>query len=76
MPFVRTKIIRGIEYHYLVENRRVDGKHRQIVLAYLGQHGTIRAAYMFWQEQVKEGQDAAARKHAREMVAKLKPYLD
>ena len=75
MPFIRTKIIKGIEYHYLVESVRVDGKPRQRVLAYLGEHSTVKAAHRYWQKQVNAGQDAAARKHARVMVKKLAQYL-
>lgn len=36
MAFVRSKIIYGKRYYYLVENRRVNGKVRQKVLKYLG----------------------------------------
>lgn len=44
MAFVRKKTVNGREYHYLVENRREDGKVRQRVLAYLGQHSTVSEA--------------------------------
>lgn len=36
MAFVRTKIIKGRPYLYLVENPRIDGRTRQKVLKYLG----------------------------------------
>lgn len=75
MPFVRTKLVKGIRYHYLVEAYREDGKVRQRVLAYLGEHETVKAALRYWQKQTSAGPDAAARKHAREMVKKLRPYL-
>lgn len=74
MPFIRTKTIKGIEYNYLVEATRVDGKPRQRVMAYLGRYKTVRGALAYWEKRVKAGPDAAARKHAREMVSKLKPY--
>jgi hypothetical protein len=75
MPFVRTKLVKGIRYHYLVEAYREDSKPRQRVLAYLGEHATVKAALRYWQKQVNAGSDAAARKQAREMVKKLKPYV-
>ena len=75
MPFIRTKTIKGIEYYYLVESVRVDGKPRQRVIAYLGEHSTVKAAFRYWQEQVSAGPDATARKHAREMLKRLKAYL-
>lgn len=75
MPFVRRKSVKGIGYFYLVESYRADGKMHQRVLAYLGRHETVKAAYNHWQEQAKTGNDAADRKHARMMIQKLKPYL-
>ena len=75
MPFIRTKTIKGIEYYYLVESCRVDGKPRQRVIAYLGQHETVKAAHRYWQKQASAGQDAAVRKHAREIVKNLVQYL-
>ena len=75
MPFVRTKLVKGISYHYLVESVRVDGKPRQRVIAYLGEHSTVKAACRYWQTQVSAGPDATARKHAREVLKKLKAYL-
>ena len=75
MPFVRTKRIKGILYYYLVEGYRTsDGKVHQRVLAYLGKHKTVRAALRHWEKQVSAGCDAVARRHARQMVKKLKPY--
>lgn len=75
MPFIRAKQVKGRTYHYLCECVWVDGKPRQRVIAYLGRHETVKAAYRYWQTQVKAGQDAAARRHAREMVKKLAQYL-
>lgn len=74
MPFIRTKIVKGQTYYYLVEGVRVDGKVRQRVIAYLGEFETVRSALAYWTAQVKGAEDAAGRKHAREMVAKLKPH--
>lgn len=39
--FVRRKMIGKRERFYLVENTRQDGKVRQKVLAYLGEHETL-----------------------------------
>ena len=75
MPFVRRKRVKGIGYFYLVESYRADGKMHQRVLAYLGRHETVKAAYRYWQEQTKTGQDAGEKQHDRMMVKKLKPYL-
>ena len=74
MPYVRAKQVKGHTYYYLCESVWVDGKPRQRVIAYLGKFSTVEAALVHWQEQVKTGQDAEARKHAREMVKKLAPY--
>lgn len=75
MPFVRIKVIKGIEYRYLVESYRdEDSKVRQRVLAYLGQHRTVKEACAFWQKQLKTA-TGPDRKHAREMVNKLKQHL-
>lgn len=75
MSFVRAKTVKGITYYYLVEGYRDDGKVRQRVLAYLGQHKTVQTAYDYWREQVKEAKDAGDKQHAREMLKKLKRYL-
>jgi hypothetical protein len=48
MAFVRKKrvYVGGyIDYHYLVESRREGRKVRQVVLAYLGRHKTVEAAW-------------------------------
>ena len=75
MPFIRTKLVKGISYYYLVESFRNDGKPRQRVLAYLGEHSTVRAAYKHWADQAKTAPDAAGRKRARAVVKELEPYL-
>ena len=36
MVFLRTKIISGKTYFYLVESKRIDGKVRQKVVKYIG----------------------------------------
>jgi hypothetical protein len=71
MSFIRTKRIKGIDYFYLVENYRVDGKVRQKVLAYLGQFNTIATAYEHWRVQSRSAKSADEKQHARQM----KPYL-
>jgi hypothetical protein len=75
MPYVRAKQIKGCTYYYLCESYWADGKPRQRVIAYLGKFSTVEAAHRHWNEQAQTAPDAAARKHAREMVKKLKPYL-
>lgn len=75
LPFIRTKTIKGIEYRYLVESYREGDRVRQRVLLYLGQHSTVREAYRHWKRQVMAAPGAAARKHARQMVKQLAPYL-
>ncbi len=74
MPFVRAKQVKGCTYYYLCESYWADGRPHQRVIAYLGQYRTVKAALAHWQKQVRTGGDAAARKHAREMVKKLTPY--
>jgi hypothetical protein len=75
VPFIRVKYIKGREYRYLVEGVREHGKVRQRVIVYLGEHETVQAAYDYWRGQVKGAKDVDAKQHARDMVAKLKPYL-
>jgi len=41
MASLRRKIIHGHPYYYLVESRRVNGRPRPIVLAYLGSADTL-----------------------------------
>ncbi|HEX9832375.1 MAG TPA: hypothetical protein VGA66_04670 [Mycobacterium sp.] len=36
MAFIRTKVIKGHEYRYLVESERIGGTVRQKFLKYLG----------------------------------------
>ncbi len=36
MAFIRAKIIKGVNYYYLVENKRIDGKVKQKILQYFG----------------------------------------
>lgn len=42
MAFVRRKLVKGIPYLYLVENKRVGGKVRQTILRYLGREDLHR----------------------------------
>lgn len=39
MAFLRSKLVKGNEYWYLVENKRVEGKVAQKVLRYIGRMG-------------------------------------
>ena len=50
MAFLRSKIVNGKRYYQLVENERVDGKHKQRVLMHLGRHKTVEAAIADWTE--------------------------
>ena len=36
MAFIRAKQIKGVNYYYLVENKRIDGKVKQNILEYYG----------------------------------------
>ncbi len=61
MAFVRTKKVRGKEYHQLVESRRVDGEPRQRVLVHLGQHATPDAALEEWPKEIRRLRRLATR---------------
>lgn len=75
MPYIRTKLVKGIAYYYLVEGVREGGKVRQRVLLYLGKHSTVKEALAHWRKELKVAKDAESRKHARQMVRKLEAYL-
>ena len=75
MAFVRTKRIKGIEYRYLCEGIREGAKVRQVTIAYLGQHKTVKAAYRYWSAQFHKAENASDRKQAKAMLNKLEPYL-
>lgn len=51
--YVRQKNIKGLPYHYLVENRREGGRVRQSVLAYLGPYSTAESALDGLKEQLR-----------------------
>jgi hypothetical protein len=36
MAFIRTKTLNGVNYYYLVENKRQDGKVKQNIVKYFG----------------------------------------
>jgi predicted anti-sigma-YlaC factor YlaD len=61
MAFVRTKKVRGKEYHQLVESRRVDGEPRQRVLVHLGEHATADAALEAWPKEIRRLRRLATR---------------
>jgi hypothetical protein len=46
MAFIRKKTIKGETYYYLVQSKRVKGKVRQVVLAYLGKFDNVEDAYV------------------------------
>jgi hypothetical protein len=70
MAFVRTKRVRGREYHQLVESRRVDGEPRQTVLVHLGQHSTADAALEAWPREIRRLRRLAVRQ--RKAAAELR----
>ncbi len=69
MAFVRTKKVRGREYHQLVESRRVDGEPRQTVLFHLGQHATADDALEAWPKEIRRLRRLATRQ--RKAAAEL-----
>lgn len=69
MAFVRTKKVRGREYHQLVESRRVDGEPRQTVLVHLGQHSTADDALEAWPKEIRRLRRLATRQ--RKVAAEL-----
>jgi hypothetical protein len=73
VSFIRKKKRNGTEYCYLVANSRVDGKIRQRVICYLGQHKSVKAAHDYWIEQSKM---TGRKRHASQMLKKLAPYLE
>lgn len=75
VAFVRTKTIKGIDYHYLVEGVREAGKVRQRVVAYLGTHKSVKAAHAYWVCEARKHQDRTAKQHAQQMAKTLKQYL-
>jgi hypothetical protein len=72
VAFVRKKRIDGVEYHYLVQGTRIDGKVKQRVVAYLGKHRTVEAAYLHW---AREGRKRGRKQYATKMMKTLEPFL-
>jgi hypothetical protein len=75
VSYVRKKVVKGIEYHYLVESRWIDGKPRQRVVCYLGRYATVRGAHAHWIRESKKRQSPADAKHAKAMVKKLARFI-
>lgn len=73
MAFVRYKIVKGRKYYYLVRNSRENGKHRQQVLCYLGQHKSLVEAIAYEKDMVSLHLRFAAA-HEQE-AASTKAYL-
>jgi hypothetical protein len=61
VAYVRTKKVKGWEYHQLVESRRVDGKPRQKVLVHLGHHTSVDAALEEWPNEIRRLRRQATR---------------
>ena len=59
--YIRHKIIHGDRYHYLCECKRVNGKPKQIVLAYLGRQATIDDCISYHRMQVSDLRKELAR---------------
>lgn len=53
MAFIREKKIQGKVYYYLVENKNVDGKIKQKVLAYIGDKEKLEKLYVNIGEKLK-----------------------
>jgi hypothetical protein len=73
VAFVRKKRIDGVEYYYLVEGTRIDGKVRQRVIAYLGKHETVGEAYLHW---VRESRKPGRKLYAAKMMKLLEPHIE
>ena len=73
MSYVRRKWIDGIEYFYLVEGKKIDGKVKQRVIAYLGKHETVGAAYLHW---VRESRKPGRKQYAKRMMRLLEPHIE
>ena len=73
MAFVRDKMVKGRKYHYLVQSSRENGKHRQQVLCYLGQHKSLDEAIDYEKDVVSRLLRGVAA-HEQE-AASTKAYL-
>jgi len=73
VAFKRKKRIDGVEYYYLVEGTRVGGKVKQRVIAYLGKHKTVGAAYLHW---VRESRKPGRKQYAKRMMKVLAPHIE
>jgi len=73
VAFNRKKRIDGVEYYYLVEGTRIDGKVKQRVIAYLGKHKTVGAAYLHW---VRESRKPERKQYAKKMMKLLEPHIE
>jgi hypothetical protein len=72
MPYVRSKTLKGRQYYYLVHGQRVDGKVKQSVIAYLGEHQTVGDAYLHW---MRESRKPEKKQEASRMLKLLEPYI-
>jgi len=70
--FVRKKKDKNRTYRYLCECRWINGKPRQRIVAYLGRHQSVKAAYKYWQRESKK---KGRKTYASKMMKKLLPYL-
>lgn len=66
--YIRSKTTRGTKYYYLVEGRRVEGKVRQEIVAYLYIYPTVEEAYQYFKKRL-----AARFEVGRERFSKYSP---
>ena len=73
VAYIRKKMIDGVQYHYLVEGTRVDGKVKQRVIAYMGKHKTVGAAYLHW---LRESHKPGRKTYAQKIMKQLEPFIE
>ena len=73
VAYVRKKKVGDVYYFYLVQGERIAGKVKQRVVAYLGKHETVGAAYLHW---VRESRKPGRKQFAMKMMKQLEPYIE
>ena len=75
MAFVRTKTRNGKRRYHLVENYRKDGKVRQRIIAYLGEHATVEVAIEQLAQEIQRRRQRAElnRRKADEIRQRMHP---
>lgn len=72
---IRKLYIHGGYSNYLVQSYRQDGKSRERVLFFLGEHKTIEEALQHWRALVGDASGPVSREYASSIVRKLSGYL-